>query len=405
MLTRVKLPLRLRFFVLPAAALLAPALVLFWMPPSGRAADPSAALFPGDGPLPVLTAPPPLPSLSAQGCNACHREVHDQWAESGHASAAAGALYRASVAALGDPPLCRDCHLPLLQQRPEAPRGPGALPAGPAPENPAWSATLMTEGVTCAACHIREGTVLGPRDLPASAAPHPVRREPALQGVEACETCHQRALAGAESTPFLDTVGEWRRSAWGQAGIPCQDCHMPRISGAVAANRYAAYSSHRELGDREPSGVARALTLELSLRTASVRRGESLRATATLSNSGAGHSVPTGDPSHRVELRFSLLDPTGKPVEAIKPQSSWLYREVDPRPPFRTVSDQRLEAGAARSFDFAETIGLKLKPGRYTLRVSLHFWGASPETLKALGVAEADAVTPVSEQRIPVEIL
>ncbi len=352
------------------------------------------------GPLEV-NAPAPLPSLSAQTCNACHGGIHDQWMDSGHARASTSPAWIAASAALGDPPRCQECHLPLLAQRAEIPRGPGA---GARAANPAWEPSLALEGVTCAACHVRGDAIVGPRELPDAAVPHKVVASEALRGPEACAFCHQQALPGAEDHPFLDTVGEWQRSAFGTADIPCQDCHMQRVSGAIAGSRYAAFASHAGLGGRDPKAIARAVTLSVRVQKPRFERGETVRATAEIMNTGAGHAVPTGDPNHRVEIRFELLGPDGELAMDSAPVVVWLRREVGDAPPFAELRDDRLQPGASRTFDASVALDKKQDPGEFTLVVSATWWAMAPEQAEAVGLAPADASVRFIEQRIPLEV-
>jgi len=343
-----------------------------------------------------------MASLSAQACNACHGEIHDQWARSGHATASSNAVYVAAMEALGNPPECHNCHLPLENQRATLYFGPGST--GPRSDNPAYSPTLAQEGVTCAACHVRDGLIYGPRDLHPSDSPHPVARADVLRGAAACAFCHQVSLQGAEEHPFLDTVGEWLRSPWGEAGIACQECHMPRVSGVIAGSRYAAFASHEWLGNRSPEAMRRAFTLEVNLRESSLERGQRLRGTANLLNTGAGHAVPTGDPAHQLEIRFEVEDASGAAAKGAAAKSHWLLREVDSRPPFAQKSDSRLAAASSRVFDYTASISRKLRPGTFTLKVTLNWWALSPERAQAVGL-EVDAVRiQVLQQRIPFSV-
>lgn len=355
------------------------------------------------GPLVFEEVPAPFPSLSAQVCNACHGEVHDDWAASGHARASTHPAYVAAVDALGDPFLCQECHLPLLVQRPTIPQGPSGRGPGHA-ANPAYSPTLMLEGVTCAACHLRRDGVVGPREMEQGHAPHPVRADPSMSGAEACAYCHQAALPGAEEHPYIDTVGEWSASPFGEAGITCQECHMPRVSGVIAGSRYAAFSSHAWTHDRDPSALARALTLLLDLRSTSIQRGEALRVTATLMNTGAGHAIPTGDPSHRLELAFSVEDPAGKLPKGAREESHWFGREVQAAPPFAEVRDDRLAPGDTRTADWSYTPDQKREPGRYTLVVRVRWWAIPPEQATAVGLKPEDVQVVAVEQRVPFEV-
>ncbi|HCP46385.1 MAG TPA: hypothetical protein DIU15_10100 [Deltaproteobacteria bacterium] len=343
-------------------------------------------------------------SLSAQTCNACHGEVHDQWASSGHATAATNPVYLAATDALGNPPLCRECHLPLQNQRVSLARGPAFLGSTAQEANPDYEPSLALEGVTCAACHVRDGVILGPRTLPTEAAPHRVLQASEFRDVEACAFCHQLALPGAKEHPFIDTVGEWQRSPFSQAGISCQDCHMPRVSGIIAGSRYAAFASHLGLGGRSSESLRRAITLEVELSAASLERGGSIEASARLMNTGAGHAVPTGDPSHRLEVRFEVEGPGGKAAKGAEPESHWLAREVDTESPFTQRSDTRLQPMEVRSFDFKHTIPRNQDPGRFTLRVSVHWWAVSLEQAKATSLEQEDVHHVLVDQRIPFEV-
>jgi hypothetical protein len=359
-------------------------------------------LFPPDGAPVVLEAiPAPLPSISAQTCNACHGEIHDQWAASGHATASTNPLYVAAVDALGNPHECDACHLPLEIQRPTLAKGPGKGRV----ENPAYDPTLRLEGVTCAACHVRDGVIVGPRELAVGRSPHPVRASRAMSTEEACVSCHQ---AGSQDpthgSALIDTVGEWRRSPFGQAGISCQECHMPRTSGRIAGSRYAAYSGHRLTGRRDPRELARAVTLQVTMRSSAIQRGEALRATATLMNTGAGHAVPTGDPGHRLELVLTIEDFEGALPKGAKPHSEWFAREIDPGPPASVKKDTRLQAGGRREVDYSYTADKKSKAGRYVLVVRLIWWAVSAEQAEALGLTDAEIRIPIVEQRLTFDV-
>jgi hypothetical protein len=179
---------------------------------------------------------------------------------------------------------------------------------------------------------------------------------------------------------------------------------MPRTSGIVAGSRYAAFASHSFLNNRNPKAIRRALTLEVNLREPEVQRGQKFRATASLLNTGAGHAVPTGDPSHQVEIRFEMLDASGQPARGTKTESHWLAREVELQAPFTQKSDSRLAAASSRVFDYAADISRKGKPGHYTLKVSVHWWAVAPKRAQAVGLEESEVRIQVLEQRIPFSV-
>jgi len=179
---------------------------------------------------------------------------------------------------------------------------------------------------------------------------------------------------------------------------------MTRISGAIAGSRYASFASHGMLNGRSPEAVARAITLEVSVRAPSVQRGDAVRATANLMNTGAGHAVPTGDPSHALELRFTVLDPGGLVAQGGEASSFWLERTVAEEPPFAQLTDERLPTAGSKVFDYSWTASKKLQPGVYTLVVSTHWWAVRPERAEAVGL-EVDSVrVDVKEQRIQVRV-
>ncbi|HJN72488.1 MAG TPA: hypothetical protein QGF58_01025 [Myxococcota bacterium] len=292
------------------------------------------ALFP-ELPVSLDELPEGLHSLSAQGCNACHYEVHDGWAESDHANSAL-AIPNAS-------PLCTSCHLPLQSQQSVLLEeyGGGALNTAITKENPHWDATLASEGVTCAACHVREDVVVGTR--PAPGAPHPVAVSDELSSSEVCSACHQLTTPGA-SEPLYDTYGEWSRSQFPAVGVRCQDCHMPPRSGLVTAGRYEAHADHAL-----SSELSRAVSIFLTTPPV-LQRGEPVELDLVITNTGAGHSVPTGSPfvGLRLEVQVVLDADDEETGEALgDPFQHMLQRHVSPDPPYAIGEDTRLHAGAS----------------------------------------------------------
>ena len=51
-----------------------------------------------------------------------------------------------------------------------------------------FDAALQRESITCAACHVRDGVILGPFDD--SAAPHPTKFDPSFRTAQFCSRCH-----------------------------------------------------------------------------------------------------------------------------------------------------------------------------------------------------------------------
>lgn len=318
-------------------------------------------LFEGALPVPVQKVPEGLANLSAQGCNACHFDAHDAWAASGHAGAWGDDALQDAMDRAGGATACRSCHLPLTSQHARVAAGyiEGDLARPDLKLNPGWDPTLTTEGVTCAACHVRDGVVVATRAAPG--APHPVAVSTELGSPELCAACHQLTWPEADK-PFYDTYGEWKATAYAEAGVGCVDCHMPLKAGLATATRFAASPSHRFDAD-----LRRGLSVLLDLAKPEVQRGELFEVTVHLQNTGAGHHVPTGSPFKVVRVSVELLDADGE--ELASAGTLELGRTVADGPPWRTLSDTRIPAGGELKFRHQFEVAQRAAAQRAQLRV------------------------------------
>lgn len=277
--------------------------------------------------------PTGLGNPTAAGCAGCHAAEVSQWRGSGHARSSA----HADAIAAADPG-CPVCHLPLLPQ--QDPR------SGPA--NPAFDLALWADGVGCASCHLRDGVVI---TAAATTAPHATAWSPDLADPAACATCHQLAWPGAD-VPLYDTVGEWARSGWSNAGVGCIDCH-----GAHAVTLPF---------DRAVSVLPEAATRR-------IRRGATPTPFAVvLQNSGAGHAVPTGSPYAGLRIEIALEGPVGKRGELGvrgSPATFDLTRELSEAPPWRVIGDSRLAPGASRRVEAPLSLPADAPLGPWSARV------------------------------------
>jgi hypothetical protein len=297
-----------------------------------------------DGRLPVELGPLPdgLASFSAQGCHACHDVPYDAWKRSPHAAGPSPALLQAAAES-GGKSACLSCHLPLAPQ--QAARLLSVTPEGAAGR---WDATLASEGVTCAACHLRRGAVIGP--TPHADAPHTTGWRDDLSAPETCASCHQLTWPGA-ATPLYDTFGEWSRSPWARVGVTCTTCHMATQGHAMAADR------------------ARALSVLVDLDAAHlVRGGSPVQARITLQNTGAGHHAPTGSPwiGWRIEV---LLVPESGAARVVTTHD--LVRTVAAVAPWQTEKDTRLAAAETRALQASLTLPQEAAPGRWSMVVQV----------------------------------
>jgi hypothetical protein len=324
-------------------------------PAPAPAPPPAPALFPGPLPLEIGAPPAGLATVSSQTCNACHWAAHDTWADSGHAHAWSSPGYQAALASAGNSTACLGCHLPLAAQHDQLATSyvDGDLARPRLEANAAFDASLMSEGVTCAACHVREGTVLGTH--PSEHSPHPVTVSAELSDSRFCATCHQLSWPEGDR-PFYDTYGEWSASAYAKAGVDCQDCHMAPEGGSPQPGMAAIGPAHHS-----PTSVARALTTLVALPSGEITRGQPLTVGLRILNTGAGHSVPTGNPFKEWSIETVLLDASGK--ELAPPNRLQLARAVEATPPWRTLKDERLVAGGSREWSATFTAAAKGAPG------------------------------------------
>ncbi len=208
-------------------------------------------------------------SLAPAACALCHRAQHEDWRGSLHSRAmgagVAGQLATMDATERAD---CTRCHAPLREQ--SDPRS-----------------QLYSEGLVCAACHMRNGDMYGParRDgstlTAAEGLPHGGwKASGAFEDSRFCATCHQFEQDGYALNGKLleNTYEEWRTSRHAREGRSCQSCHMPE-------RRHLWRGIHDP--DMTRSGIAvQSGRLELDA-------AGTIKATWEIANTGAGHFFPT----------------------------------------------------------------------------------------------------------------
>jgi len=173
---------------------------------------------------------------------------------------------------------CNVCHAPLIEQYETLPGEDNDFQ-----RNNSFNPALQKEGITCAACHMREGQVFGParkEERPVNVAGEKSRPShagfaeiPLFSKAEFCAACHQMEDGYAfNGKPLINTYNEWMESSFAKNGVVCQDCHMPD-------------RRHLWRGIHDPDMTASALTIEASL--------EGGKARLAIGNTGAGHYFPT----------------------------------------------------------------------------------------------------------------
>jgi hypothetical protein len=182
----------------------------------------------------------------------------------------------------------------MLEQKPKILRG--FKETGPLPfvaiKNRDFDTMLIKEGVTCVVCHLRNKTLYGPREIKQGEAPHPVKYDPSFQKSEFCYTCHSWGFPRARINQTCSTNNEYKHSGNKET---CQDCHMSRKEGFASLGRpKRVYGMHDQKSSRNPEELRQALKVELKTERDTYKPGDKVNAEIRVTNTGAGHRVPTG---------------------------------------------------------------------------------------------------------------
>src|SRR5450759_3910631 len=204
---------------------------------------------------------------------------------------------------------CNVCHYPQAFEYPDI------LSAKIDPPKP--RDLYQERGVTCASCHLTpEGKIRGPYVVD---APHETVVDARIRTAVACAYCHADGwrVVGKQDQSFL----EWRED-FNKAGLgsqQCQDCHMPKTVRKLAEDfpvPERVVARHTWTGGHSFARVASALSLAIAQTT----EGQSELALHVI-NTGAGHSVPTGNNRRAIYLTAELVNAKGKVVA----NKDWMF--------------------------------------------------------------------------------
>ena len=303
--------------------------------------------------IPFQKIPEGLTSLKAESCGQCHREIYEEWKTSIHAQAYDDPFFQAYWKKDKNVWVCLNCHTPLENQQPtlvkEVPRG--RVEKAVEVPNPHFDAEYQKESVTCAACHVRDGVILGPYED--SAAPHPTRFDPNFRTAQVCYRCHNVVSGPAQfyNVGPCGTYAEYEGKFFMQErGFICQSCHMPEVDRPVATDSPIRRGRrHLWRGGHDPDMVKRAVAVQVKADRDHPQPGEQIEFRLTLLNAGAGHKIPTGDPDRYFTVEFSVENQQG---EVLKQQTSTMGRWVMWQPAIIELYDNRLMPLASREYEF-----------------------------------------------------
>ena len=326
--------------------------------------------------IPFQKVPEGLTSLRAESCGECHREIYEEWKTSIHAHAYQDPFFQAYWKKDKQVWVCLNCHTPLENQQAtlikDIPRG--RVEKSPQEPNPHYDPEYQKEGVTCAACHVRDGVILGPFDD--SAAPHPTKFDPSFRTTQVCYRCHN-VLSGPAQFYNVGPCGTYAeyegKFFMKERGFICQSCHMPEVTRPVATNSPIRQGRrHLWRGGHDPDMVKRAVAIQVTANPPEPKPGEQVEVTLTLINAGAGHKLPTGDPDRHFTVEFEVEDRNNQVLHS---QKNTMGRWILWQPAIVEVYDNRLLPLASRDYTFAyrlpkEIDGLRLKATvRYHIQI------------------------------------
>ncbi|MBI3606908.1 MAG: hypothetical protein HY207_02960 [Nitrospirae bacterium] len=302
--------------------------------------------------IPSQRIPAGLTSIRAEECGQCHREIYEEWKSSIHAQAFVDPFFQAFWKKDKHIWICLNCHTPLENQQPELileiPRN--RVEKAVKKPNPNYDPDFRLEGITCAACHVRDGVILGPFDD--SVAPHPTRYDPMYRTTETCYRCHQVPSGPFQFYRFgpCGTYPEYEGGPYYKAGYICQTCHMPEVERPVAAGGPIRKGRrHLWRGGHDPEQLKRAVTVRLQADPADIAPGTDAQFTLTLTNSGAGHYLPTGDPDRYFTVEFQILDHQDK---ILKEQTHTIGRWILWQPVIWEIYGNRVQPLESREYAF-----------------------------------------------------
>ena len=323
--------------------------------------------------------PQPLVGLGARECAVCHQEFYDEWRTTIHSQAWTDPYFQTDWQFDNSQQVCRNCHTPLDRQQPHVILGfrdkdkwdPIMAP------NPDFDPDLQHEGVTCTACHLRDGKIVGVQGI--QDAPHPVQQ--LNDPNEVCVRCHVvdgdrwdtffrfppcGTVAEIQSSPSTGKTGELTLTDVGSLG--CVQCHMPLVERPlVAGGQVRPARQHLWRGGHDPAMVKQGL--EVLWEEAEKQSADERQFILTITNVGAAHYLPTGTPDRHLSIDLRLLDSEGR---VLKKQSHSIKRTVMWRPFIIDLWDTRLPRWQPRSYEFSVPANSQQKPAAVEAIVRYH---------------------------------
>jgi hypothetical protein len=299
----------------------------------------------------VVTATPPTQAGEYSSddfayeskCRQCHAIIYADWEGTMHFNAYLDPFYLEEVDAASEDTdgaldeFCSRCHTPI-----------GVVSGEIPPIDGSEMSDIAKLGVQCDFCHVVSGSN-GTGNAPFTVTPGDTKWGPLddargnyheseylelFTQSEYCGMCHQ-VVNPVNGLVIDDTYSTWKDSQYAENDVVCQDCHMTEGITEFEANPGRAasgapkrdhISSHDIVGantlippmfgaesvaEMAIERLQKATTMELSApETASI--GDEVTIDVSITNSGAGHNIPTGVSEIReMWLELTVTDANG----------------------------------------------------------------------------------------------
>lgn len=378
----------------------------------------------------VQVAPGVAPAAAfppASSCG-CHGTLVDQWSQSMHRQALEDPLFKTKVAqadaATGGKigPFCEKCHGPIAEM------------TGESGKNAAEMSPAAAQSIGCMFCHQVVGNseplgnvsqLLDPdttrrAQLENPQAPHPAAFSALHMSSEICGGCHNvnHPINGMH---LESTYREWAESPQGKAGTQCQDCHMSEKPGKIGPSTGQAAPGAPErpniyqmtfagaqvaLGNPERATqlLQSAAKMEMDAPKV-VKPGEEASVTVKITNSGAGHYLPTGLTEIReMWLDVSVVDAAGKATSLGEHRFGTVLKDAAGKYPAElwdavaVQSDDRIPPMQSVSHSYKIVLPSGADAG--TLKAQLLYRSAPEELAAKAGVKNPTTVMASAEQQV-----
>lgn len=303
--------------------------------------------------IPHQEIPKGIHSLKAADCGSCHKEHYNEWLHSTHAHAWTDKQFQAELKKESSPFMCINCHIPLQNQQEYIIKGlKNSDIYQPIKEkNPHFDKELQQEGINCASCHVRNGAIIGPTGT--NKAPHKTVVDTNHLSEQLCINCHNAVAVVTKTLACsFETGDEWKAGPYYKKQN-CISCHMPKTHRSIVAGynkRKSRFHFFAGSGIPKEKGAKTKALNGLTFNTKNKTNKDSIKVVLSITNSEAGHKVPTGDPERFYLINFYLTNYNNDTIDnkqyRIGEQWKW-YPEA------KKINDNNLLPLESRNFNYS----------------------------------------------------